>query len=190
MPVTKEDIQEEIEEKERELADLKAAHKVIERLDSLTAKSNTKPGSVTPAIGESGIINLDEVEIPGKPVKSGPSLLDDIRGLIERLGSQEFTVNHVDAVLKKMGKGSDAKHFKSRISDAIRKLTDEGVVTRSHKGAGSDPHRYRVANEGGAEKTGSESLPKGRTEPGLGSVSDQHLRNIEAAKTARKAGGT
>ena len=168
MPVTQEHIQKAIEETERELADLKAAFKVVKRLDSLAAKSNTKADSVTPTIGASGVINLDDVELPGSPVKRGPTLLDDIRALIGRLGSQEFTINHVEAVLEKMGKGSDAKHFKSRIAVVIRKLTDEGLVTLSHKGAGSDPHRYLVAKEVGEEKTGSESLREEEPSPGVG----------------------
>ena len=176
MPATQEDLQKAIEKAERELAELKVASKVMERLGGFAAKSNTGADSVTPTIGESGVINLDEVELLGKPVKRGPTLLDDIRGLIGRLGSQEFTINHVEAVLKKMGKGSGAKHFKNRISAAIRKIADEGLITLSHKGVGSDPHRYRVANEVGLEKTSSESIQKKETEPraGLSSVSNVH----------------
>ena len=174
MPVTQDDIQKAIEETERELAELKAAYRVMERLGGFAAESNTRAGSVTSTIGESGEINLDEVEIPGKPVKHKSTLSNDIRGLIGRFGSQEFTVNHVDAVLKKMGKGSDAKHFKNRVSAAIRKITDEGLITLSHKGVGSDPHRYRVAKDMGLEEAGSESLQKNKTEPlpGLSSVSN------------------
>ena len=168
MPVTQEDIQKAIEATECELAELKAAYRVMERLDGLATKSDTKVDSITPTIGESGVINLDEVELPGKPVKRGATLLEDIRGLVGRLGGQEFTINHVEAVLKKMGKGSDAKHFKSRIAIAMRKLTDEGVITFSHKGVGSDPHRYRIAKEVGAEKTEPVISPKGETEPKAG----------------------
>ena len=166
MPVTQEDIQKAIEDTERELAELKAAYRVMERLDSLATKADTKVDSVTPTIGESGDINLDEVELPGKPVKRRATLLEDISGLVGRLGGQEFTVNHVEAVLKKMGKGSDGKHFKTRISITIRKLVDEGLIAFSHKGVGSDPHRYRVAKEVGAEKTESLISPRGETEPG------------------------
>ena len=160
MPVTQEDIQKAIEEAERDLAELKAAHRVMERLDGLSTKSNTRAGSVTHTIGESGLINLDEVELPGKSEKRGSTLLEDIRGLIGRFGSQEFTLSHVEAVLKKMGKGAGAKHYKNRISITIRKLTDEGLITLSHKGVGSDPHRYRVAKDVGLEEAGSEPLQK------------------------------
>ena len=191
MPVTQDDIRKEIEKKERELAELNAAYKVVERLDNPATKSTTMANPVTPTIGESGVINLDDVELPGKPVKRGKTLQDDIRGLIERIGSQEFTVNHVDAILKKMGKGSNAKHFKGRISDTIRKLTDEGLVTRSHKGFGSDPHRYRMAEEVGEENPGSKSLRKEETEPGgPGSVHSNHLASMAAVEAARKVGGT
>ena len=165
MPVTQEDIRKAIEDTERELEELKAAHRVMERLDGLAAKSDTKADAVTPTIGEFGVINLDEVELPGRTVKRGATLLEDIRGLIGRLGGQEFTVNHVEAVMKQMGKGSDAKHFKSRIATTIQKLAAEGLITRTHKGVGSAPHRYQVAKEVGAEKTEPATSPKGETEP-------------------------
>ena len=165
MPVTQEDLQKAIEATERELAELKAAQRVMDRLGGFATKSNAKAGSITPAIGESGIINLDEVELPGKREKRGPTLLADIRSVIGRLGSQEFTVSHVDAVLKKMGRGSEAKHFKNRISITIRQLADEGLITLSHKGVGSDPHRYRVAKDGGLENTQARISPRGGTEP-------------------------
>ena len=168
MPTTQDDIQKAIEETERDLVVLKTAYKLMEQRDNRAAKSTTNATPVTPAVGESGVINLDEVKLPGKTVRRGSTLQDDIRGLIGRLGSQEFTVSHVDAVLKKMGKGSDAKHFKSRISDTIRKLTGEGLVTLSHQGIGSEPHRYRVAKEDGLEEAGSESLREEEPSPGAG----------------------
>ncbi len=166
MSVTQEDIRKAIEETERELAELKAAYRVMERLGGVATKINTKAGALTPTIGESGVINLDEIELAENPVKRGSTLLTDVRGVIGRLGSQEFTVNHVDAVLKKMGKGSEAKHFKGRISVIIRTLVDDGVITRIHKGIGNDPHRYRVAKEVSSEKTQLRISPKGETEPG------------------------
>ena len=126
MPITPRRYTKAIEKTERELEDLKATYRVMERLDGFAARSSTKASSVTPAIGESGVINLDDVELPGKKVKLGPTLLEDIKGLIGRFGSQEFTVNQVDAVLRQMGKGSNAKHFKNRISITIRKLIAEG----------------------------------------------------------------
>ena len=109
MPVTQEDIQKAIEETERELAELKAAHRVLERLEGFATKSNTK--AATPTIGASGVINLDEVELPGKPAKRGPTLLDDIRGLIGRLGSQEFTVNHGRSGSEEDGQGIQQEAF-------------------------------------------------------------------------------
>ena len=77
----------------------------------------------------------------------GLLLLMEIRGVVERLGDQEFSISHVEEILRKMGKGSETKHFKSRIWDCIRKLTREGVLTRTHMGVGRDPHRYRLAKE-------------------------------------------
>ena len=192
MPVTQEDIRNAIEEAEREIAELKAAYRVMERLGGADIKSNTTADSVMDAtIGETGVIDLDEIELTSKPAKVGPTLVTDIRILIGRLGSQEFTVNHVHAILRKMGKGSKAKHFKNRISVTIRKLVDEGLITRTHEGSGNDPHKYRVAKDGGLEKTQARISPKGEPEPraGLGSL-DQQPTGMAAARTARKVGGT
>ena len=55
MPVTQEDIQKAIEDTERELGELRAAYRVMERLGGSAIKSNTPAGSVMDAtIGESG----------------------------------------------------------------------------------------------------------------------------------------
>ena len=192
MPVTQEDIQKAIEDTERELGELRAAYRVMERLGGSAIKSNTPAGSVMDAtIGESGAIDLDEIELTRKSAKVGSTLVTDIRSLIERLGSQEFTVNHVYAILRKMGKGSEAKHFRNRVSIRIRKLADEGLITRTHEGGGNDPHRYRVAKDGDLEKTQARISPKGEPEPraGLGSL-DQHPPSMAAVTAARKVGGT
>ena len=169
MPATREDLQKAIEETERELAQLKAANRIMERRDGFASKSSTRADSVIAAtISESGAIDIDEIEFTRKPANLGTTLVTDIRSLIGRLGSQEFTVSHVNAILRKMGKGSEAKHFKNRISITTRKLADEGLITRTHKGSGNDPHRYRVAKEVGEEKTGSESLREEEPSPGAG----------------------
>ena len=191
MPVTQADIQNAIEETERELAELRAAYRVMERLGGAAIKLDTTAGSVDATIGESGAIDIDEIELTRKPSKARSTLDTDIRSLIGRLGSQEFTVSHVNAILRKMGKGSEAKHFKNRISITTRKLADEGLITRTHKGSGNDPHRYRVAKDGGLEKTQAGISPKGEPEPraGLGPL-DQHPTSTAAVPTARKVGGT
>ena len=191
MAITLEDLQKAIEEADRELSDLKAAYRVMERLGGLAEKTNTRADPITPTIAESGLINLDEIEFAENPRTRGSTLLTDVRCVIGRLGDQEFTSNHVGAVLTKMGKGSEAKHFKNRISVAIRTLTDEGLIARTHKGAGNDPHRYRVAEEVGVDKIGSESLRKKETEPGgPGSVHSNHLASMAAVEATRKVGGT
>ena len=144
MALTKDDLQKKIEETERELMELKAVYRVMERLGGFSSEA----GSVrAQPIEDSGAIDLNDLELPGKRVKRKSTLLTDIKSLVERFGSQEFTVSHIDAALKRMGKGSGAKHFKSRIAIIIRKLTDGGVLTRTHKGTGSDPHKYRAASK-------------------------------------------
>ena len=59
-----------------------------------------------------------------------------------------ITVNHVVAALSQMGKvTTNEKHYKNRVSGVIRTLTDDGVLERTHKGGGNDPHKYREQEE-------------------------------------------
>ncbi|MGE0371120.1 MAG: hypothetical protein AB7Q01_04440 [Gammaproteobacteria bacterium] len=133
-----------IEEMERELAELKAARIVMARFDGFAPKPMAS--HALSKLPETGTINLSDLDLPSKKAaKSDTTLYANIKALLDRLGHQEFTVNHVDAVLRQMGKGSDAKHFKNRIAVIIRKLAvEEGLLERTHEGKGNDAHRYRV----------------------------------------------
>lgn len=136
MPISIEDIQRKIEDTERELTELKTTLRVLERL-------NGKPHQLAaPTLSESGEIILDDLHVPEKAKKSTSTLNDSLTNIINRMGSQEFTVRHVEAALIQSGKGSNAKHFRNRVSIGIRKLSENGVITRIHKGVGNDPHKY------------------------------------------------
>lgn len=150
MAITLEDLQKKIEDMEKELEELKAAHRVMKRFDGKALNSteqnlSSTQAETTSSLSETGIINLDELDLPIKVAKTSSSLHANVKNLIMRFGSQEFTVNHVHAALNKTGKGSDAKHFKNRVSVTIRKLTDEGMLERTHKGKGSEAHKYQLA---------------------------------------------
>lgn len=145
MTITLEDLKKRIKDTERELDELKAAYKVMERLGQTSPNSHPEAANTSsPTLAETGSINIDELNLPVKAAKSGNSLYDHVRNLVERFGSQEFTVTHVEAALKQMGKGSESKHFKNRVSMAVRKLAeDEGVLERTYKGVGNVPHKYK-----------------------------------------------
>ena len=135
MGVTQEDLLKKIEETELELAELKAAQRVLERLGE---------PAVRPIL-DSGSINIEDLESPVKPATSTATLAAKVEDVVRRFDDQEFTVSHVAAALNKIGKGSNAKHFRNRLSSQIRKLTDDEMLTRTYKGAGREPHRYRLA---------------------------------------------
>ena len=148
MAVTKEDLQKRIEEVERELVELKAGYRVMDRLGGFSSEPHSEADSVkTMTIEDSGAIDLNDLEPPERVVRRMSTLHTDIIDLVERFGSQEFTLSHVEVALRNMGKGSESKHFKTRIATRIRKLFTEGTLTRTHEGVGSDPHKYRSASK-------------------------------------------
>ena len=134
MGVTQEVLLKKIEEAKLELEELKAAQRVLERLGE----------PAPPSIADSGSINIDDLEVPVSPTSTA-TLVAHMVDVVQRFDDQEFTVNHVAAALNKIGKGSNAKHFKNRISSGMRKLTADGVLTRTYEGGGKQPHKYRVA---------------------------------------------
>lgn len=138
----------------RELEEVRAAIRVLGRLSS----DKTTPSTVTETVpasvdqrkilGSEGAISLDELDLPPKVRKPNNTLIKDIRNVVERLGDQEFTVNHIVAALEQTGKASNTKHFKNRVSMTMKKLTEnESYLERTHKGSGNEPHRYRRAEK-------------------------------------------
>lgn len=138
------EVEKEIAEAKQHLADLEAMHRILSRRSDTSGSKPVK--ATTPTIGESGTINLDDLQMPKKADRKKATLHNDIKNVTERFGNQEFTVTHVEVALQQMGKGSTAKHFKNRVSTEIRKLTDSNFLTRTYEGFGNDPHRYRLKN--------------------------------------------
>ncbi|WP_165313025.1 hypothetical protein [Vibrio ziniensis] len=127
------------EEKRKELEDIEAAIRLMKRLTNPSIAVET---TIDHSIDGSGLIDITELEEPNA-AGAKRTLLDDTRELVERFGDQEFTVSHVEAALKKLGKASDAKNFKNRLSMLVRTLSDEGVIERTFEGSGKIPHKYR-----------------------------------------------
>ncbi len=144
MVPTLKDLDQMIAEAEKDLEELKAARRVMEKFGSKSSESSEVN---TSSIGDTGIINLDDVALPVKAVKNDDTLMANIKKLVKRFGTQEFTVTQVDAVLRQMGKGSNAKHFKNRVSIIIRQLTDEGMLEKIFEGSGNVPHKYRLTQQ-------------------------------------------
>lgn len=94
-------------------------------------------------LGDTGVINLDDLDVPTKKVTNKDTLLDNVKNVIIRFDKKEFTVNHVFAALRQLGKGSDAKHFRNRVSMAVKKLSDDGFLNKYESKGGNQPHRYK-----------------------------------------------
>ncbi|TFH89040.1 hypothetical protein [Vibrio ouci] len=128
------------EEKRKELEELEAAIRVMKRLNNAPT---IEESSIDNPINETGLIDITDLEEPSSEGPKKRSLKDDIRDLVERFGDQEFTVSHVESALKKLGKASDAKNFKNRLSMLVRTLYEDGVIERTFEGSGKTPHKYR-----------------------------------------------
>jgi len=146
MTSTIEKLKNQIQVKEQELSDLKAALRVFESLESdestgaeVHAFAPKRPTPLT----DTGEIDFDKLELPEKSVSSKPTVLTMSKEVIGKFSGKEFTVNHVYAALMQLGKVEENKHVKNRISMAVRKLADEGYLVRTHKGVGNEPHRYQ-----------------------------------------------
>jgi len=142
------ELQKKIEIAEKELEDLKAAYRVLSR-DNLSSSQDIDeetPQIGLKKLGDSGTINLDDLGLPSKTAPKINTLSETVMNVVRRFDKKEFTVNHVCAALKQMGKvKTNPKHYKNRVSMVVRKLADEGVIEKTHKGSGNDPHRYREA---------------------------------------------
>ena len=133
-------LKQEIAETEQVLAGLKALLRSKEGREAKPANT----GSEARTLAETGTIDLDQLDLPPRTSRKKSTLSDDVMNVIERFGGKDFTVRHVEAALRQTGKGSTAKHFINRVSVVIRSLTDDGVLERTFKGVGNDPHKYRL----------------------------------------------
>lgn len=134
------ELRKEIEAEEESLNEKKA---VLRYLESKAGKQSIPLKSSTPTTIASGVIQLDQLIVP----ESGRrTLVDDVEDIVKRFGDQEFSVAHVDVVMQQQGiKDKSGEFFpRSRISTALGKLVDDGVIIRTFKGSGNVPHRFKA----------------------------------------------
>ncbi|HUX89558.1 MAG TPA: hypothetical protein VMV48_02565 [Gallionellaceae bacterium] len=133
-----EELRKEIDAEEKSLNEKKA---VLRYLESKSGKPPNPIKSSAPAIS-GGVIQIDQLIVPETGRRT---LVDDVDDITKRFGSQEFTVVHVDVVMQQQGiKDKSGEFFpRSRISTALSKLEDDGLIVRTFKGAGNVPHRFK-----------------------------------------------
>lgn len=74
-------------------------------------------------------------------------LTEHIESVVKTFGTNEFSVLHVEAALKKHGIEINSKSPRTRISLSMAKLLDSGLVEKVFEGSGNVPHRYRLKGE-------------------------------------------
>jgi len=134
------ELRKEIAKEEESLNEKKA---VLRYLESKEAKIGAFPVPGTSKAITDGVIQLDQLIVP---ISGRRTLVDDVEDVIKRFGDQEFSVAHVDVVMQQQGiKDKSGEYFpRSRLSTAIGKLEESGLIERSFTGAGNVPHRYKL----------------------------------------------
>jgi len=133
------EIRREIEQKKKEISELENALNVLEKIGSLDSDIQEKKPAPIP-LNDSDSISIDDLGIDDKQSKD--TLKSQVWNVVSKLGTQEFTVAHVDAALKRFGIEVNGKHPRSRISIVLSKLEDEGLIHRTFTGAGNVPNRF------------------------------------------------
>jgi len=76
-----------------------------------------------------------------------PTLAERVKSAIRRFpADEEFTVPHVQALLKRDGFEVRGKHPRSRLAMIMTQLEEEGVVIRTAKPKGFKPHKFKLAS--------------------------------------------
>ncbi len=143
-----EELQKQIDASEKKTESLRAAYKALSNDGpaALIKTEDVKPQSNENLLGDTGVINLDDLEPETKITPRTNTLKSAVKDVILRFDKKEFMVSHVYNALNKMGKiTSNEKHYKNRVSMAIRKLVDDGFLTRTKTGKGNVPHKYQEA---------------------------------------------
>lgn len=145
MSISIEQIRDRIIELENELHELRVTLKVMEKYTNETPVPKELPSAEKGLPLENGVLNLDALNLPTKDKPKKNTLLDDVRSIIVQMGEHEFTVAHVEAALKQIGKATESSSFRNRVAISIKKiLDDESLIEKTYEGGGKEPHRYKL----------------------------------------------
>jgi hypothetical protein len=134
------ELRKEIEVDRKNLSDKEAVLRYLENKEDMTHITANSKLPNPPLHG--GVILLDQLQIPQSNRRT---LLDDAEDVVKRFGDQEFSVAHVDIVFQQQGIKSKGENIpRSRISTALGKLEEAGVIKRTFTGGGNAPHRYKI----------------------------------------------
>lgn len=137
------EIRTEIEKKKLELKELESALNVLDKFGLNTGNPVKVPQNISP-IKDIDSISIDDLDVQDNSSKE--TFKDQIAKFVMKLGSQEFTVKHVEAALIKYGVHVNGKSPRSRISIALNKLVDEKVLSRTYLGVGNVPNKFKYVD--------------------------------------------
>jgi hypothetical protein len=127
--------------KEKLLKEWKVKLGIDDNLEKNTHDNNREELQPQRIIPNSGVIDVDSL-LDEEPKKT--TIVDETRDIVERFGSKEFTVQHVDKVYKiRHGIPDTDISNRTRISTALSKLKDAGAIVMTVKGGGNVPNKYR-----------------------------------------------
>jgi hypothetical protein len=142
MPISLKDIAERRERVQAELKRLQEAIDVAEEeLDALSVVEDRIRAETAPPPS----LTLPGVD-PEPPRPPGPPIpfAQAVRDVVQTMQGQ-FTVFDVEQALKKRGIALPVKNTRTRITLELIPLAEKGVITRTFRGSGNTPHRYRLA---------------------------------------------
>ena len=99
--------------------------------------------------------DLQDKDTPVDPSSLGvemstdqPTLAERVKSAVSRFSAdQEFTVPHVEALLKTEGFVLGGKSPRSRLAMIMSQLESEGFVIRTAKPKGFRPHKFKLAGQ-------------------------------------------
>jgi len=141
MAITLQDVAElraRVEATRKELEEQEHALRVLERM-----LASDKPLAHA-AAPERSIVRISDLKVD-LPHESSVSA--DIRSAVCKMGDQEFSVPHVEAILQGEGKMPKGKAPRATIASFMAKFVEEGLLERTFAGKGSQPHRYKLTEK-------------------------------------------
>lgn len=119
-----------------------AALIVMEDMMGITSPTASSLNKSLDFSSNGNVISIDDLNVPDKSNRK--TFKQEIIEVIELLGQQEFSVPHIHAALTGMGIKVNGGQPRARIAKMLSDLTEDKFIVKTHRGKGSDPHKFRI----------------------------------------------
>ena len=137
------EIQRLIEQKRDEIRALEVTLEMVSSDKTTDADSS----SDSQEISDGETVDLDSLGVATDDY--GPTLAERVRSALTHIpADQEFTVAHVEALLKKKGFALPRKSSRARLAMIMGELEDQELVIRTAKPKGFKPHKFKLTKQG------------------------------------------